>query len=153
MHPKLTAKLSSCLPCDLPRRSPEAKPGVLCGSSLYVFLCLFAAHIFFVPWCLCGPQKNQSNAQAPVERFEYFQKFSNVSHHFSNIFKRFAPFFERFQTFSNVFTLPVLPNRYILTHQPPFLPQKPTSPLEKHSQKSPFFQIPDNFSPKFDSFV
>jgi len=93
-----------------------------------------------------GPAKN-SNI------FKYFRIFSNVSHHFSNIFKRFAPFFESFQTFSNVFTLPVLPNRYILTHQPPFLPQKPTSPLEKHSQKSPFFQIPDNFSPKFDSFV
>jgi len=76
----------------------------------------------------------------------HFRILSNVSHHFSNIF-------EYFQTFSNVFTLPVLPNCCILTHQPPFLPQKPISPSEKYSQKSPFFQNSDNFSPKFDSFV
>jgi len=35
------------------------------------------------------------------KKFEYFQIFSNVSHHFSNIFKRFAPLFNRFRTFSN----------------------------------------------------
>ena len=73
--------------------------GVLCGSSLYVFLCLFAAHIFFVPWCLCGPQKIQSFAHAPAKNsniFEYFQTFSNI-------FKRFASFFEYFRIFSNVF--------------------------------------------------
>jgi len=76
--------------------------------------------------------------------FEYFQIFSNVSHHFSNIFKRFAPFFESFQTFSNVSILPVLPNRYILTHQPSFLTQKSIS-TPKITQKNPNFSIiPDN---------
>jgi hypothetical protein len=49
------------------------------------------------------------------KKFEFFQKFSIVSHHFSKIFNRFALFFECFQTFSNVFILPGLPNRCILT--------------------------------------
>jgi len=35
--------------------------------------------------------------------FEYFQKFSNVSHHFSNIFKYFQTFRAIFRMFSNVF--------------------------------------------------
>ena len=32
------------------------------------------------------------------KKFEYFQIFSNVSHHFSNIFERFTTVFKRFQT-------------------------------------------------------
>jgi len=49
------------------------------------------------------------------KKFEYFQIFSNVSHHFSKIFNRFVLFFKSFQTFSNVSILPRLPNRYRLT--------------------------------------
>jgi hypothetical protein len=67
-------------------------------------------------------------AQGGERKFEYFQIFSNVSHHFSNIFKRFAPVFERFRIFSNAtcafgraFIFPSLPNRCILTPSPLFL--------------------------------
>ena len=50
----------------------------------------------------------------------------------------FSNIFERFQTFLNVFALPILPNRYNLTPQSPFLTQKPTHPTKK-TQKTPFF--------------
>ena len=78
-----------------------------------------------------------------TEGFEYFQIFSNVSHQFSNIFKRFALVFEYFQTFSNVSILLILPNRYNLTAQSPFLTQKQTSP----PKSTPFFS---HFSPISD---
>ena len=68
--------------------------------------------------------------------FKYFRMFSNI-------FKRFAPFFESFQTFSNVSILPILPNRYILTHQSSFLTQKLTCAPKFHPHFSCFFQIPD----------
>jgi len=46
--------------------------------------------------------------------------------------------FERFRTFLNVFFLPGLPKLSGLTHQAPFLPQKPTSPSKK-TLKNPDF--------------
>ncbi len=61
---------------------------------------------------------------------------------FSNIFKRF-------RMFSNVLFLPVLPNRYSLTHQPPFLSQKSTSLLKSTPKNHHFSIILDNSSLQF----
>ena len=98
-------------------------------------LCLFAAKFFYEQWT--------TNYELMSNFFEYFQTFHTIFRTFSNVSLYFSNVFNRFWTFSNVSILPILPNRYSLTPQSPFLTPKPTSPPENNPQKTQFLKILD----------
>jgi len=67
-----------------------------------------------------------------------------VFEYFAQLFEYFRTFYTSLQTLSNVSTLPIPPKPRKLTHQTPFLPQKPTSPRKitsKNPDSPPIFQF------------
>ena len=72
-----------------------------------VVLCLLSARVVARPNAQGGnATKCASFSRATIcagvcKKFEYFQIFSNVSHHFSNVSTHFSNVFKRFRTFSN----------------------------------------------------
>jgi len=75
-------------------------------------------------------QSNAANYQLPTKNAPHFSLFFSFFLYFSQkrtYFSLFFSIFLHFSPFFSIFFLPILPKPPKPTHQPSFLPQKPTS--------------------------
>ena len=89
-----------------------------------------------------GHRDNQSNAQGGrknvLRKWSKNRTFWFIFAQKAHIFTHFLSFFAHFCSFFTTFFLLISPKPYKPTSQPPFLPQKSTSPRKK-LQKTPNF--------------